>query len=50
MSGNKVSLHLVRSVGSLYIGSSMNTLLAPGFLHERDKRAVLLIHIVVSEQ
>jgi len=47
-SGNKVSLHVARSIGTLFIGDGIVALQSPGFLHERDKKALFVTRIVVS--
>lgn len=39
---NCVHLHLVRCIGAVYLGEAFCSVQAPGFLHERDKRAQLL--------
>jgi len=44
---NKVALHIARSIGTLYIGEAIVSLQAPGFLHVRDKKALLLSRIIV---
>ena len=46
---NKVALHIARSIGTLYIGEAIVSLQAPGFLHVRDKKALLLSRTIVRE-
>ena len=45
---NAIHLHLVRALGSHSIGEAVISMQAPGFLHERDKRAQFLGRFVVS--
>lgn len=45
-SPNKVALHVARTIGALTMGEGIISLQAPGFLHERDKKALFLTRIV----
>lgn len=43
-------MHLGRSIGALAIGEAIISLQAPGFLHNDDKKQLLLTRIVVGFQ
>ena len=46
-STNRIIVHLGRSVGALAVGEAFTSLQAVGFLHNDDKKQLLLTRILV---